>query len=98
MKTAMVDNVKDPQVGRREAEAPVVAASGPLGWWARAKDFLVKVREEVGRVSWPTQREVQATTIVVIIFSLIMGLYLFAVDAAFNKLVEFIFRRLGGAA
>ena len=98
MKTAMVDNVKDAQVGRREAETPVVATSGPLGWWARAKDFLVKVREEVGRVSWPTQREVQATTIVVIIFSLIMGLYLFAVDAAFNKLVEWIFRRLGGAA
>ena len=98
MKTAMVDNVKDAQVARREAETPVVATSGPLGWWGRAKDFLVKVREEVGRVSWPTQREVQATTIVVIIFSLIMGLYLFAVDAAFNKLVEFIFRRLGGAA
>lgn len=98
MKTAMVDNVKDAQVGRREAEAPVVAATGPLGWWARGKDFLAKVREEVGRVTWPTQREVQATTVVVIVFSLIMGLYLFAVDAAFNKFVEWIFRRLGGAA
>jgi preprotein translocase subunit SecE len=99
VKTAMVDNVKDAQAGRREAETPVVAAAaGPLGWWARAKDFLVKVREEVGRVSWPTQREVQATTIVVIAFSLIMGIYLFAVDAAFNKLVEWIFRRFGGAA
>lgn len=98
MKTAMVDNVKDAQVGRREGETPVVAAAGPLGWWSRSKDFLQKVREEVSRVTWPTQREVQATTIVVIIFSLIMGLYLFAIDAAFNKLVEMIFRRLGGAA
>jgi preprotein translocase subunit SecE len=98
VKTAMVDNVKDAQVGRREAETPVVPGTGPLGWWARAKDFLLKVREEVGRVTWPTQREVQATTIVVIVFSLIMGLYLFVVDAAFNKLVEWIFRRLGGAA
>jgi preprotein translocase subunit SecE len=98
VKTAMVDNVKDAQVGRREAETPVVAVAGPLGWWARGKDFLTKVREEVGRVTWPTQREVQATTIVVIVFSLIMGIYLFVVDAAFNKLVEFIFRRLGGVA
>lgn len=99
MKTAMVDNVKDAQVGRREgSDAPVVATSGPLGWWGRAKDFLSKVREEVGRVTWPTQREVQATTVVVIVFSLIMGLYLFAIDAAFNKVVEWIFRRLGGAA
>lgn len=98
MKTAMVDNVNDAQAGRRETEVPVAATGGPLGWWARAKDFLAKVREEVGRVTWPTQREVQATTIVVIVFSLIMGLYLFAVDAAFNKLVEWIFRRLGGVA
>jgi len=94
----MVDNVNDAQGVRREAEAPVTAARGPLGWWPRAKDFLVKVREEVSRVTWPTKREVQATTIVVIVFSLFMGLYLFAVDAAFNKLVEWIFRRLGGAA
>jgi preprotein translocase subunit SecE len=98
VKTAMVDNVNDAQGVRREAEAPVTAARGPLGWWPRAKDFLVKVREEVSRVTWPTKREVQATTIVVIVFSLFMGLYLFAVDAAFNKLVEWIFRRLGGAA
>ena len=98
MKTAMVDNINDAQGPRRDAEVPATAAGGPLGWWARSKDFLTKVREEVGRVSWPTQREVQATTIVVIAFSLVMGLYLFAVDAAFNKLVEFIFRRFGGAA
>ena len=95
----MVDNVKDTPAGRREgSDAPVVVASGPLGWWGRAKDFLSKVREEVGRVTWPTQREVQATTVVVIVFSAIMGLYLFAIDAAFNKLVEWIFRSLGGAA
>ena len=56
------------------------------------------MREDVGRVTWPTQREVQATTVVVIVFSVVMGLYLFVVDAAFNKLVEFIFRRLGSAA
>jgi preprotein translocase subunit SecE len=98
VKTAMVDNINDAQGPRRDGEVPATVAGGPLGWWARSKDFLTKVREEVGRVSWPTQREVQATTIVVIVFSVVMGLYLFAVDAAFNKLVEFIFRRFGGAA
>lgn len=94
----MVDNVNDAQAGRREADAPVPAARGPLGWWSRSKDFLAKVREETSRVTWPTQREVQATTIVVIVFSVIMGLYLFAIDAAFNKVVESIFRWLGGTA
>lgn len=98
MKTAMVDNINDAQGPRRDSEVPATVARGPLGWWSRSKDFLAKVREEVGRVTWPTQREVQATTVVVIVFSVVMGLYLFVVDAAFNKLVEFIFRRLGSAA
>ena len=84
--------------GTETIETTGERARGPLGWWSRSKDFLAKVREEVGRVTWPTQREVQATTVVVIVFSVVMGLYLFVVDAAFNKLVEFIFRRLGSAA
>jgi preprotein translocase subunit SecE len=92
--TSMVDNGKDGQVARRDGEPQ----GGPLGWWARSREFLARVREEMTRVTWPSQREVQATTIVVIIFSTMMGLYLFAIDAAFNKIVEWIFRRLGGLA
>lgn len=98
MKTAMVDNIEDGQGSRAEGQAPAPALRGGLGWWGRAKDFLAKVREEMGRVTWPTQREVQATTIVVILFSCVMGIYLFFIDAAFNKLVEWIFTRFGGAA
>jgi preprotein translocase subunit SecE len=94
VKITMADNLKDGQVARRDADVP----AGALGRWGRGKDFLVKVREEMTRVTWPTQREVQATTIVVIIFSIAMGLYLFAIDAAFNRLVGWIFRRLGGLA
>jgi preprotein translocase SecE subunit len=90
VKITMADNLKDGQVARRDADVP----AGALGRWGRGKDFLVKVREEMTRVTWPTQREVQATTIVVIA----MGLYLFAIDAAFNRLVGWIFRRLGGLA
>jgi preprotein translocase subunit SecE len=89
-----MDNGKEAQVARRDGDGQ----AGVLGWWPRAKDFLTKVREEMARVTWPAKREVQATTIVVIVFSIFMGLYLFAIDAAFNKLVEWIFRSFGGAA
>jgi len=91
----MADNGKDGQVARRDGEAPT---TGTLGTYARAKDFLTRVREEMARVTWPSQREVQATTIVVIVFSIFMGLYLFAIDAAFNRVVEWIFTRFGGVA
>ena len=41
-----------------------------LGWWQRGRDFLVEVRNEMKRVTWPTRREVYATTVVVILTSL----------------------------
>ena len=35
---------------------------------------------ELGRVTWPTRREVWATTIVVILTSMLFGIYLYVVD------------------
>jgi preprotein translocase subunit SecE len=69
----------------------------PLGWWQRGRDFLVEVRNEMKRVTWPTRREVYATTVVVILTSLFFGLYLFGVDLALNALVRQIFQRFGAA-
>jgi preprotein translocase subunit SecE len=46
------------------------------GWFGRARRFLTDVRAELGRVTWPTRREVWATTIVVILVSMLFGLFL----------------------
>ena len=54
MKAAMLDNLK-------ESPEQVV------GWFGRARRFLIDVRGELGRVTWPTRREVWATTVVVIL-------------------------------
>jgi len=51
-----------------------------VGWYGRARRFLVDVRSELTRVTWPTGREVWATTIVVILTSLVFGVYLWAID------------------
>jgi preprotein translocase subunit SecE len=69
----------------------------PLGWWGRARDFVTEVRNEMKRVTWPSRREVYATTIVVIITSAFFGLYLFAVDIGLNRIVRLIFDRFGAA-
>jgi preprotein translocase SecE subunit len=47
------------------------------------------------RVTWPSQREVYATTIVVIITSVVFGVYLFGVDIALNSAVQWLFNRFG---
>ena len=64
------------------------------GWAVRARRFLLDVRAELGRVTWPTRREVWATTIVVILVSLVFGLYLFSVDAILNTLVRWVFAKV----
>jgi preprotein translocase subunit SecE len=61
------------------------------------RTFLTEVRNELKRVTWPSQREVYATTVVVILFSAFVGLYLFALDYGINSLVQWIFRRFGAA-
>jgi preprotein translocase subunit SecE len=70
------------------------AAGGRL---ERARLFLSEVRNELKRVTWPSQKEVYATTVVVILTSIFFGLYLFAVDQLIFNIVQWIFRRLGAA-
>jgi preprotein translocase subunit SecE len=70
---------------------------GPMGWWQRTGEFLTEVRNEMKRVTWPSQREVYATTVVVILTSVFFGLYLFAVDLLLNNAVQWLFKRFGAA-
>ena len=70
---------------------------GPLGWWHRTGEFFSEVRNEMKRVTWPTQREVYATTVVVILTAMFFGVYLFGVDLLFGRAAEWVFRRFGGA-
>jgi preprotein translocase subunit SecE len=70
------------------------AASGRLESW---RTFLAEVRNELKRVTWPSRKEVYATTIVVILTSLFFGIYLFALDFGLNSFVQWIFRRFGAA-
>ena len=80
----MLDNLK---------ESPDQVA----GWFGRARRFLIEVRSELGRVTWPTRREVWATTIVVILTSMLFGIYLYLVDVGLSALMNLAFKKFGGA-
>jgi preprotein translocase subunit SecE len=67
------------------------------GRFERARLFLSEVRNELKRVTWPTRTEVYATTVVVILTSLFFGIYLWVLDLGVNAVVQWIFRRFGGA-
>jgi preprotein translocase subunit SecE len=70
------------------------AAGGRFERW---RLFLSEVRNELKRVTWPSQKEVYATTIVVIVTSIFFGLYLFLLDLGIDKIVTWIFNRFGAA-
>ncbi|MEW6542086.1 MAG: preprotein translocase subunit SecE [Nitrospirota bacterium] len=56
--------------------------------WDSSKEFLVDVRGEVKKVSFPTRAETLGSTIVVIVFCVIMSLYLSVVDSFLVWLVS----------
>ena len=82
MKAAMLENLKDATESR----------TGRIG---RAKRFLTDVRGELGRVTWPSRREVWATTVVVILTSALFGIYLAIVDFGLSWLVTWLYARIG---
>ena len=69
----------------------------PLGWWDRWTEFFGEVRSEMKRVTWPSRREVYATTVVVILTASFFGLYLFGVDIVLSSVVQAFFNRFGAA-
>ncbi len=67
------------------------------GRFERARLFLSEVRNELKRVTWPSQKEVYATTVVVILTSMFFGLYLFVLDQILLNTFQWILRKFGVA-
>jgi preprotein translocase subunit SecE len=70
--------------------------SGTLGWAPRKlselKTFLIEVRSELKKVTWPGRNEVQATTVVVILTTIFFGFYLYGLDLLMSQLFTRILR------
>ena len=67
------------------------------GWWSRSRRFLSEVRNETARVTWPSRKEVYATTLVVILTSIFFGIYLYGIDLVVSRIMGAIFRSFGAA-
>ena len=58
-----------------------------------AINYLKEVRLELSKVVWPKREEVIKLTLIVIIISVIVGLYLGALDFIYTKLLELLVKR-----
>ena len=71
------------------AKAPALAHDDSFGervkaWPERIRSFYHDVRTETKKVTSPTRKEVQATTIVVIVTVFLFGFYFWIVDLVLN--------------
>jgi preprotein translocase subunit SecE len=57
--------------------------------------FIGEVRAEARKVTWATTKEVQVSTIMVVIFGIAAALFFFVVDSILRLGVGFILNNLG---
>jgi preprotein translocase subunit SecE len=61
-------------------------------WPQRTKSFYTEVRTEMKKVTTPTRKEVQATTVVVIITVFVFGAYFFVIDNILQHSIDALLR------
>ncbi len=50
-------------------------------------DFLKSVKQELKQVTWPTKQQATKMTIIVIVSSIIVGLFIAGLDYVFTQLI-----------
>jgi preprotein translocase subunit SecE len=53
-------------------------------------EFIRQVQAETKKVVWPTRRETIMTGVMVMIMTLILAIFFFAIDTGFDAIVKFL--------
>ncbi len=56
------------------------------------KEYLKDVQKEMKKVSWPDQQELVDYTIVVVVFTILLSGFIFAVDQVYSTILEAIYQ------
>ena len=66
-----------------------------MEWIEKTRGFITDVKGELKRTTFPSKREVQGTTAVVVITVFVFAAYLYVVDTFLFYLIEYVFRLVG---
>jgi len=58
---------------------------------AKAKEYGVDVVVETKKVTWPNRKELQGSTLIVIVMSLVATVIIFGLDKLFESVIKLIF-------
>jgi preprotein translocase subunit SecE len=56
----------------------------------KAINYVKDVRTEMAKVSWPTREELYESTIIVLILSLILAVFVFGIDQGLSNVLKVI--------
>jgi preprotein translocase subunit SecE len=62
----------------------------PAAWFAVTRQYLVDVRAEFKKITWPNQKEYVGGTVGVVIIVAFLTLVLGVIDAGLTKVMEFL--------
>ena len=65
-------------------------------YFQRARIFVSEVRNEFKKVTWPPRKEVQGTTVVVVLTVFFFGFYLYGLDLIMSYAAAALTRLVGG--
>jgi preprotein translocase subunit SecE len=72
------------------------ASSSKLGDILRnIPEFFNQVKAETNKVAWPSRKETVTTGIMVVLMTVILGVFFFAVDTVFSRIVQALLATLG---
>ena len=66
-----------------------------MEWIDKTRGFITDVRGELKRTTFPSKREVQGTTAVVVLTVFVFAAYLYVVDTFLFHMIEYVFRLVG---
>lgn len=70
--------------------------SGRPRWRLRVAElwtFLIEVRQELNKITWPGWKEIRTTTVIVLLVVVAISAYVFGVDALCDYFEHVILRR-----
>ena len=59
---------------------------------AKPINFLKEVKAELGKVAWSTRQELMVSTMVVIVVTVILGLFIGVLDVCLSRLLSLVFK------
>ncbi len=58
----------------------------------RIRNYVASVRTEIGRVSWPSRKEVVSLTVLIILLAIVLGIYLGLADLILTQVLRLLLR------